>query len=412
MPLAENRTLATTRRSLPIVVGLVAAQGIGAVTLVVAARQLGPQHYGAAMAVVGIATFSATVLDFGGAAHATRALSRAQPDYKDFAGRLGARACIALVALLAAFVVSGFVSGSAVLFAAVPALAAMVSLEQSALAPFRAVSANIAVSVLLACEKLATLLTFSIAVVMGHPDAEMLVVALIAGPALTSLLAAIWAHYGKVLPHLFAYRPRPASPWRGMVHLGIGNIALGAQYLDAQVVTVFSGAGSAGEYIAVARAAGPLGLAATGLTQTIFPEMSRSASDRAAFRILTSALRLMAIPSVGLLLIAAWPDRIVELVLGSAYADAGPILRVLAVALIASLLAQPISAFLQARNAEKSTGRILVFGVGMQLLLMAILSYRWGGLGAAWAFATAQMMILSLMIRASHGLLGRGRMRA
>jgi O-antigen/teichoic acid export membrane protein len=389
--------LSTSKRSLPLLLGLLCAQAVAAGMMIVSARVLGPMNYGTAMAVVGVGTFATALVDFGGAAFSTRELAQSPGREKNFQKLLGARLSLAGISILLGVAFWWIVSPSAYsLFGFVLPIATTNSIEQFSLAPLRAALLNGRVAFVLVLEKLFGFVFVCACFIIGDLTAPELITALCLGSAVGTAAAIVLNRYSGVIPRDLPLRLRLALPWRGTSHLGISTVANGAQFLDAQVIQMVAGPVAAGQYAAVARWNAPLGMVSTALTQSLFPVMAVSQTHRQAWRHARNSMWILMLPGSGLVLLAAFASPIVNLTLGEAYEGSVGVVRVLALGLLAALVNQPISGFLQARGRERSTAKILVVGVSAQLGLMTVLSYINGAVGAGLAFALAQTAILGM----------------
>jgi O-antigen/teichoic acid export membrane protein len=398
---------ATTSRSLPLLVGILASQVLAAVTYLVSARDLGPAPFGAAMGVVGVATFLATLLDFGGAAGATRDLAPLLADAARYMKDFGARLTTVLLSILLSGAWWITAPTSLRLLGLCLPLASLVAFEQFAIAPLRARSMNVLVATVLTVDKLITILLVLLASREGLLTPVLLLLILCSGAAVGAVVA-VAVESGSVIGAARGrLKPRMRLPWSGTRNLGIGGVATGAQFLDAELIKSIAGAAQAGQYAAVARWSAPIGMISTALSLSMYPVLVTAKSDVDAWRRLRSGLRLLVLPALGLVALALMADRVVTFLLGTQYLPSIEVVRVLAIGLLAAMVNQPLTSMLQARRAEHLTAAILVVGVLLQLTLILILSSRWGSLGAALAFAVAQFSILVLLMTAVLHLLSR-----
>ncbi|MRR33747.1 flippase [bacterium] len=163
-----------------------------------------------------------------------------------------------------------------------------------------------------------------------------------------------------------------------MVYLRIDQVMLGQMAGDREV----------GIYAAAVRVAEIWYFIPTAIVSSVFPDIvrSREVSDEVFYGKLQRLYNLLAFlgyaVAIPVTFLASW---VIELLFGSAYAAAGPMLAVLVWAGLFANLGVARNAFLLATNKP----RVLLFAVSVgavsNVLLNLILIPRYGGMGAAFA---------------------------
>ena len=100
---------------------------------------------------------------------------------------------------------------------------------------------------------------------------------------------------------------------------------------------------------------------------------------------------MLVVGSLAALAVAALAPQLVNLLLGNEYADAGGILRLLAIGTVFVVWNQPLSVLLQSRNRDRLVAVIRVGGTLLFLAAVAFLAPRFGAAGAASAYVCLQV---------------------
>lgn len=167
-------------------------------------------------------------------------------------------------------------------------------------------------------------------------------------------------------------RPDHANPWHGATAFGVHSLATTATGFSVGVVSFASGPEAAGQAGAVQRFAQPIATVASSIAIADFPRFAAAATHADGTRILRRSWPLMALGAISGAVLALAAPVVVSVLLGQRYADAVLPLRLMALGMIPVLIAQPLSALLQARGEEHAVARVTAVGtVGYFVILLA-----------------------------------------
>ena len=378
-------------------VGTMATQVLTGLVYLFAARGVLPAVYGTAATTASIALLAVAILDFGGSTFALRERSSGRMSSRSLSDWIRSKS--AMIAVTAPFVgciaawSAGDLSWTTIAFSALlfvgASLAMILGVPLRAQMRFGAI-VTVTVASRLPSVGLILLLSFQ-----GHADKVSLVALL----ALSSFLEA-WFYVAA--SRLSGHERHPYSsyrwtnPFRGGVGVGISSAANSLGALDISLVRAVSGAAVAGEYAAVNRWMGPIGLTSQAVTQAVFPRMSAAeASGRG--RGLASALWTvsLSVPVVGAIALSApW---LVPTFLGDAYAGSVVTLQLLCLAIVFSMACQPLSAALVAWRLELHAAGCVLGGLTIQLAAQGMGAHLYGSRGAAGGAVVGQFMTVVLL---------------
>ena len=355
-----------------------------------------PAEFGSAAASASVTLLCVAAADFGGATYALRESAAARMTLDQFARWLWSKTLV-ILGLAPVAALTGAIAGGEISVARIASCG--VFFVGSSLALIRCVPLRSALH--FACLSGAMVISRlpSVAFILGmshtgtvSPDAF---VALLAGG---SLLEA--ALYRRIATRRFSVSPRISglvNPYRNSAGVGLAAAGSSIGSLDISLVKLTAGAGVAGEYAAVNRWMGPVGLISQAVTQAIFPLMSSATRESRGSSLKSGLVTVMlSFPIVaGVILAAPW---LVSTLLGSAYQGAGLTLQILCVAIIVAMLCQPLNAALIAWNLERQAAASVIGSQIIQLVLQAVGASLFGAPGAAGGAVAGQIVTLIAVI--------------
>jgi O-antigen/teichoic acid export membrane protein len=145
------------------------------------------------------------------------------------------------------------------------------------------------------------------------------------------------------------------------------------------------------------------------LAATIFPMIARldqTAGARAQARISHSALLAAVIVSLPTcIVLAGLAEPLLAVWMGAAFAaQSAPVAAILAIGLFANCAAQVPASWIQAAGRADVTGRLHLAELPVYALVLAALTWRFGILGAAWAWTLRASTDCALLLYASQRL--------
>ena len=361
-----RRGRAATWGTLGTGVALCTAQATTAIAFVVLARRSTTDAFGSYAGLYAASLAVGTLLDFGSSQYRTRELAKGV-GHRHVQWWLRRRSLIQMPGI-AAFGLAALVLVSDHLpvacTVALVTQALTYNLSHGTLAAVRAVRTPLAAEWLIAAGNLVLLVAC-----VASPSKWLLVGAGIGAAGSWLLTAAI----GLVLtrPHVGddPLPPGSRNPWTGSVSFGVTGIAASVQGFAIAAIGWTSGTDDAALIGAVNKWGQPIALLAAAYATSMFPSFARADSDRQAVRLLRPLRTIVAVGvavAVGLILVSS---LLVDLLLGARYDGADAILRLLLLAAVPVLVAQPLSALLQARGADRFVARwfaataLAVFGL-------------------------------------------------
>ena len=215
---------------------------------------------------------------------------------------------------------------------------------------------------------------------------------------------------------LSPWRPRLMFSWSRLRSLGgFGLNVMGSRLMDdvstnADNVLIgrFLGSAALGAYsVAYNLMTLPIARLVIPIQDTLFPAYARIQDDTARVRQIwlrtTAVVTSVVAPAmVGLMVVA--PD-FVHVVLGSRWAAAAPVLRILAPLAVAQSLAALASTTLLARDRTKTIFRCSVVNT-IVVVSAFIIGLRWGIIGVAAAFACVSIPMAGVLVYLAANALG------
>lgn len=178
------------------------------------------------------------------------------------------------------------------------------------------------------------------------------------------------------------------NPWIGSTSFGVSSLSTSIHGFAIGAIVWTSGADEAALIGSVNKWGQPIALFAAAYASFMFPAFARATTNRAAFQLLRPlrvVVGLGTLLALGLMAISPW---LVDTLLGERYAGAEDILRLLLLAAIPVLVAQPLTSFLQARGAERFVAKLFV-GVSVTVFALTI--------AASFALGAASVPLFSLL---------------
>lgn len=382
------------RRPLRDVAFLYAATGSSqffvAITYVFCARMAGASQFGVAALAVSLALLSASFVDFGGALHALRERTSDRWDEeraRDWVGsKLRVVAGVSALSLLPAVLVlhDPLTAGGASLYLLGTASAAVLAVPlRSKLAFGRIAVIQVTSRAVPACAVLVCWLA-------GAHSALLLVAALAVGSLVEAAGYAVMHRRDRFARLRDA---RWVNPFSGTLRIGLNTASGGLGNLDVTLVTAGAGAAAAGEYAAVNRWAGAMGLVSTAVAQAFFPRLSAAKQTDRRATLLTMLLPILAFVPV-LAAVAIFAGPICAWVLGPGYPGSGAVLALLAAAVTASMFCNAFNSALLAWGFETIATVWTLAGLGTQLVGQFVFSRMIGAPGAPLGSLTGQIVTL------------------
>lgn len=193
------------------------------------------------------------------------------------------------------------------------------------------------------------------------------------------------------------------NPWHNSLGIGSTQVLSQIQQLDLNLLALLSNTTSAATYGAVSRWTNAMGVFAGGFSQSIIPSASRESFDKSEIRELRKASVWLVMAILSSILIYIFASRIVAIVLGTKYSDSAGILRVLAVAAVASTFTQPIATYLQAKGLNLQVFRALITGIVLQILMIVVTNSSLGAYSAAYGYLIGQFVAAILLLNSFVG---------
>ena len=395
----QARTGSAVTGTLRMSVALAVGQAITGLALLLTARRVAIDEFGAFAALYAASIAVSTFLDFGSSQLWTRDLSR-RTDLGHFHSWLTRRTLIqAPVAVVFAMVALLVLNGGPLPTTATLALSAQaltLTLSSGSLASVRAMISPARAAWLLAAGNLLLL-----GCVVFSPDSSLLTMAAIgaSGSWLASAGFGLWATRRKTGDGREVWRQ---NPWTGSSGFGIFGLAVTVQMFDVVIVGLISGSAEAGRIAAVARWVQPILLFAYAFGASAYPALAAAPSNRSAYMMLRPArsmFALVAVASVGVFAAAPW---LVETLLGSDYKSSVVPLRLLALWSLPSALNQPCVAFLQARGQERFLATATFVVTALTLVAVALLARPVGAMAIPYASLAGSTALFLALAKRVH----------
>ena len=374
----------------------VVSQVLLAVLYLVAARRLGPSHFGTAVAGVAISAFLSGLVDFGLSTYWIRELSAGRISVRKFqAEALGKVVIGSSVGLVVGAAL--FLAGSNFWIAG--PLTSVVAIAQVTVIPLRAHQMPLRSFLVGVVDKGTSLVGY---LAVGSLGAYGLGLALAVGGMTGAALAY------SLMP--VAYRRqwhgvRPSNAWRASKNFGLFGIGVSAQALDVTLLERLSGSQSAGIYGAVTRWTAPMMLAASAVATAFVPIASAAPTARSAWNRLKASMWIiwLAVGGCGVVaLIAPW---LVGVVLGSRYESSVTVLRILAATAAFATINQVLVVLLQSRGRDAFVARAVLSSVALQAVALVVTASALGALGASLSSALSQALLCTACVIGCRRLL-------
>ena len=363
-----------------------------AVVYFLAARATTPEQFGPVAATVAIAQVVAVFVDWGGITYITRELAARHLSPEEYRGWMRSRGMWLAGAGAILGMAAGWRLGEVAVGIGAGLLLVCQGLAQPASAPLRA---ELKVQRLVAYQVVSRSLALAVAVFIYVAFREW------STPLLPMVLATAWLFELVLLrrtwPGAASERTSPKHPWRGTLRLGAASATNALLQLDTPIVSLAGGPGAAGIYAAVSKWTASLLLLSNAYSQAAFPRFSRAKDGRSIRESALAGLPLLLLAFIGAAAVFVLADPLVSTLLGPSYADSAAVLRILALASVPAMLAQPLYVLLQARHRESAALAAVLFAIPTQLGLVAVLADRSGAVGGAWAVLIGQTVLLVLL---------------
>jgi O-antigen/teichoic acid export membrane protein len=376
------------------------ASAIGLVAVLVTARRLGPESFGLVTLGLTIATWVAIVADSGTEILSVRNVAQEPGRFAALAERiLGLRLTLAFVTggVLAAVVFATVSHEHREVLAAfallLPALALNPRWMVLGVRGARAIAIGNVVG-------RAVVLALTLLLVFSADDAVRVPFVQTAGFLVYALVV-----LGSLVPAFGVLRPRvDLSAWRETLREGlplmVNSLArTSMNFVDVLAVGLLLGTSAAGVYGAAARPALFLTMT-TWLFSVAFLSSYSATGGLAAARLFRRSARLgLAVGLVGAVTISVAAGALVPLLFGRRYADAGPVLAVLAWRLPLLALAALYSATLVTHGRQVALMHNNLVAAAVGVLGLAALVPPFGIDGAAVAMVAATLVVTVLTYR-------------
>ncbi|TFC61637.1 lipopolysaccharide biosynthesis protein [Cryobacterium sp. TMB1-7] len=406
--LVSRRLRGLTSQAIQVTIVLAISQLLVAVAYAIGARATLPSALGISLSAIAIASVAAALVDFGLSAFLIREVASGRCDNAAMYSRLWQRLLLAglvgtvlftggLLVLISIAADWGFLLWVGLIFASSLLL-------QTAQVPLRAHGMLGLISIATVLDRLIFLSSTWALILLGVGGELAIPLGLAAGMGFDSAFCFV-LNIRKIPSGLKpSGRVRVGPPslwftaWRGTRGYGIAAVLGSAQQLDVTILGFSGGAAAAGAYGAVSRWTTPLLLPSTALTQVGMAHAPKANSTRLALRGLRRVAWILVLAVMASLFVAGFAGTIAPAILGTQYDDSSAIFTVLALSIIPTLFAQPLSMVLQSRGREGKVAWILGLGLFLRLITCLILGAQLGGLAAAWAVTIQQAAILLILV--------------
>lgn len=406
--LASRRFRGLTSQAIQVTMVLAFSQLLVAVAYAIGARATVPSALGISLSAIAIASVAAALVDFGLSAFLIREVASGRCDnaamYSRLCQRLLSAGLVGTVLLTSGVLVLISVAADWEFLLWIGLIFASSLVLQTAQVPLRAHGMLGLISIATVLDRLIFLSATWGLIAMGVGGELAIPLGLAAGMAFDS--AFCFVSNVRRIPSGLKPRGRvrvgPPSvwftAWRGTRGYGIAAVLGSAQQLDVTILGFSGGAAAAGAYGAVSRWTTPLLLPSTALTQVGMAHAPKADSTRLALWGLRRVAWILVLAVIASLLVAGFAGTIAPAILGTQYEDSSAIFTVLALSIIPTLFAQPLSMVLQSRGKEGKVAWILGLGLVLRLTTCLLLGAQFGGLAAAWGVTIQQAVILLILV--------------
>jgi O-antigen/teichoic acid export membrane protein len=178
-------------------------------------------------------------------------------------------------------------------------------------------------------------------------------------------------------------------------------LGLGATQLGILLVGVIAGATAVGSLRAAQVLLGPLGIVGAAVFQFAVPEVARRATVTNRWLVslaagLSGGLGLLTVGYLALMLVL--PDRVGVMLFGDSWAGAAVVLLAMGLSSVCSALANGPAGVLYGLGQARATFRINLAKGPVLLLVLLIFTWAAGAVGAAWALAAIEALVLPAWI--------------
>jgi O-antigen/teichoic acid export membrane protein len=397
---------------------LLAGLGIGQVAMVIvywlAARAMDPEAFGPAIGVLGVAIMIVSVADFGLNSLTIRDLARSRDEVAIFRRTLGAKFAIAIMlsggwtVVCAGLQLAGAGSWSYTVLGAYIFLRLIGSTLE---VPFRSMQRLTPVVMEQSVQGAVSVVAVAL-LLSAHLGPAALALALVLGmlAGVVLLVASLPAAWRRLPP--LPTGPELYAVWKSAWSFGLTSVASQLSRADTAVVAAVAGPLAAGVFAIPARLTGPLGMIPTAFSSAMLPEAASGAGSNVTHRrMLHAGGVILAVMTVVLgVLFAAAP--LLPRVIGPAYRDAIPVLRVYLPGMLLASMSQPLAVFLQAEGQERLVARVVSVGVVAGLAGTAMGGWLAGATGAAWGFVLVHAVVVAALGTHVARLVRQGSARA
>lgn len=362
------------------------AQVVTALIYLIVARRVPPADLGRISAAVALGATVAGVADFGTSSLWVRDVLTGRRELAAIP-RLGAGK-IVVVGSAAALLIGASVADIIPRYFATAGIVALATAwAQWGQMPLRFALRSELIGWAMLVDRLAVAVVYIVMVSVDVWDGVALPTALAAGAVVDQIVC---RHLCPEETRVVIRFDRPAWPYRESTHFGIQSLALTAQSLDTVILNWGGGAFATGIYSAVNRWTQPMGLLVGAFTQASVPYVARDQHWPTSWRRMKHAVWMPVGAAAIAGVVAIVSPWVVGFLLGPAYADSGAVLTVICIGLLASILDQPLAAFLQALGHERWVSRVIVVSVVVELGLVALLAAPMGAMGGALSIAVGE----------------------
>ena len=178
----------------------------------------------------------------------------------------------------------------------------------------------------------------------------------------------------------------------------INSISSSLRVIDIVLLGSFSNSFQTALYSSVSKMIVPLNAAATALSSVTTPHFSKLGLNRNSIKTVRAPIFLLIFICVLALTSILFSKELVVFLLGDRYADASRVLSVLLLAGVASAVGIVLTSTLEAVGKARSSSRVSLISLGIQVTLCVILLPMFGALGAAYALATSTALAVLLLL--------------
>lgn len=364
------------------------AQGLAALSMLLAARASSPASFGEAAAVISVGLTATGLLDFGVTGFSVRQYANGTASGGETSARLVGKVVATLPVAAAGSTIAWLVAPGTLYWLAGP-IAATAVIGQILRVPLQSAALSHRAGLALVVDRTAILAVLGLLMAASTPAPTALVVASCVG-ALFGAAAAWMLTPGS---WRLEYPSTWINPWRGTSGFGVFGLAVSASALDLPLLAHSAGAAAAGLYGAVQRWVSPMGLLGNAYSSSAAPFVARADSARDAWRAQAKSVWILFTAAGVTLLVAVFAGALTNLLLGPAYAGAGELLRILALATMVAIFNQPLAAFLMNRGRDGHVAVVTGLVVALQLLAIVVLAPSYGASVAPAAFLGVQIAL-------------------